>query len=174
MAGVTVVPGPAPAVAALFGDGTHPATRLARATLLEIVRRRPGVRVLDVGTGTGVLARAALEAGAGVVVGIDCASAAVDVARAHVPGATFLVADARDYLEQHGGAFDVVVANLPDPPLVGLVPDLAAAARPGGTLIVTGVRLWQAEAVSRSLARASTAPSSVQAEGGWAAFVADC
>jgi len=68
----------------------------------------------------------------------------------------------------------VVVANLPDPPLVGLVPDLAAAARPGGTLIVTGVRLWQAEAVSRSLARAGTAPSSVQAEGGWATFVVDC
>lgn len=171
----TTLAAPAPAVAALFGDGTHPTSRLAAAALREVLRERPGARVLDVGTGTGVLAHAAALAGADEVVGIDHAPLAVAAARRLVPSARFLVADARDWLRQEaGGAFDVVVANLPDPPLVELVPDLVQAARPGGALVVTGVLLFQVEFLLAAFAAACAEIAVTRAEGGWACFVVRC
>jgi ribosomal protein L11 methyltransferase len=177
MAGIMniVLSNPAPAVAQLFGDGTHPTTRLAQAALREVLALRRGARVLDVGTGTGILARVALEAGAGEVVGIDHHAVAVQTARSLVPGASFRVADAREYLTSHaGGAFDVVVANLPDPPLASLVPELVAAARLGGVLLVTGLLLWQADAVSRALRAEGASPSTPRAEAGWSLIVSSC
>lgn len=170
--GVTVLAAPAPAVAALFGDGTHPTSRLAAAALREVLAPRWGARVLDVGTGAGVLARAALTAGAGEVIGIDREPAAVDGARALCPWASFHVGDAAEYLPAVAGAFDVVVANLPDPPLMALVPALVAATRPRGALVVTGVLLWQAEALGKALTAAGAQPSAPRAEGGWAAYLA--
>ncbi len=89
--------------------------------------------------------------------------------------AAFRVSDAGEYLAQiAGGAFDVVVANLPDPPLTSLCDLLAAAARPGGVLVVTGVLLWQAESLAASLVAAGARVISRHAEGGWAVLVCDC
>jgi ribosomal protein L11 methyltransferase len=162
------------AIAGIFGDGTHPTTRLASAALATCARDR---RVLDVGTGTGVLVRAALAAGASFAVGIDHDRRAVDTARALTPreASFFRAADAREYLEQvAGGAFDVVVANLPDPFLSSLAAPLATAARPGGTLIVTGILLWQAEPLAAALTAAGARVTSRRAEAGWALLVAAC
>ena len=175
MAGVTLIPNPSASVVQLFGDGSHPTTRLARAALAEALATRRGARVLDVGTGTGLLAREALEAGAGEVIGIDHAPQAIETARTLVRGARFHLADAADYLFQHaGGAFDVVVANLGDPPLVALIPDLAAAARLGGILLVTGLQLWQADDAARALREAGAHPGEPRAEGGWCLISAAC
>jgi ribosomal protein L11 methylase PrmA len=155
-----------------FGDGRHATTRMAAMALREILRGRAGARVLDVGTGEGFLAAAALAAGAGEVVGIDHEPALVARARRAVPRGRFVCADARVWLaEEAGGAFDVVVANLPDPPLVPLVPQLASAAR-FGALIVTGALLWQADALRLALASAGMHPSVPRAAEGWCLFTA--
>jgi ribosomal protein L11 methyltransferase len=155
-----------------FGDGGHATTRMAAMALREVLRGRRGARVLDVGTGEGFLAAAALAAGAGEVVGIDHEPILVARARRAVPRARFVCADARVWLaEEAGGAFDVVVANLPDPPLVPLVPRLASAAR-FGALIVTGALLWQADALRASLVAAGMRPDAPRAAEGWCLFTA--
>ena len=83
----------------------------------------PGVRWLDVGTGTGEVARRAAEAGAEVT-GIDIASGMVDAARSKVPTATFEVGDAQA-LPYEDASFDVVSSSF------GLIfaPDHEAVAR---------------------------------------------
>lgn len=65
-----------------FGTGTHPTTQLCLRQVERVVR--PGHRVLDVGTGSGILAIAAARAGAGYVLGVDIDPLAVDAARANV------------------------------------------------------------------------------------------
>lgn len=166
---------PQGAIGAVFGDGTHPTTRLAAAAVADVLVVRPGARVLDVGTGSGVLVRAALASGSCESVGIDHDRAAIDTARTLTDGGAFQLADARDYLTQvAGGAFDIVVANLPDPPLSALADELTAAARPGGTLIVTGMLLWQADGVAEALVAAGAHITSRRAEAGWALLVCDC
>lgn len=68
---------------AVFGDGSHPTTRLCTGAVDLLCRQRPGLAVLDVGTGTGILARIAAARGASYVVGTDIDPAAVACARAH-------------------------------------------------------------------------------------------
>jgi ribosomal protein L11 methylase PrmA len=161
--------------AMLFGDGAHPTTRMAAMALREALRQRHaarGVRVLDVGTGGGILAAMAVAGGASEVVGIDHDAAAIAGARRAVPGARFVCADAGDWLAREGGgAFDVVVANLPDPPLIRLVPALSAAAR-FGTLIVTGALLWQGDALRRELTAAGLTAGASRHAAGWCCVVA--
>jgi ribosomal protein L11 methyltransferase len=65
-----------------FGTGTHPTTQLCLRGVERLVR--PGTRVLDVGTGSGILAIAAARAGATDVLGVDVDPMAVDAARANV------------------------------------------------------------------------------------------
>ncbi len=160
------------APALLFGDGAHATTRMAAMALRETLRGARRARVLDVGTGGGILAAAAVAAGAAEVVGVDHDGAAIEAARRAVPGARFVHADAAEWLAREaGGAFDVVVANLPDPPLIRLVPALCAAAR-FGTLIVTGALLWQADALRRELAAAGFTAGAPRHAAGWCSFTA--
>ncbi len=138
-------------------DRDHATTRLALAALAERARGR----VLDVGTGDGVLARAALAAGASEVVGIDVLPVPA------VPGATMVQARIETY---DGGGFDVVVANLPEPVLLGALPRLCAMAR---TLLVTGVRIERAGALRAALAAVGGRRVEARAARGWCLFVAE-
>jgi ribosomal protein L11 methyltransferase len=67
----------------VFGDGSHPTTRLCAGAVDLLCRQRIGMAVLDVGTGSGILARIAWARGAGFVVGTDIDPAAVARAKAH-------------------------------------------------------------------------------------------
>ena len=125
-----------------FGSGSHPTTRLVLAVLEGLVR--PGCSVLDVGTGSGVLAIGAARLGASSVVGIDVDPGSPAVA--HANAASNGVADR---VEAHGqtlaqvvgaqGRFDVVMANLLAPVIVELAPDLVGAVASGGVLVVSGL-----------------------------------
>jgi ribosomal protein L11 methyltransferase len=130
-----------------FGTGHHPTTRLCLQAL-QLVDVR-GRSVLDVGTGSGVLAIAASRLGAADVVGIDDDADAVEAARANLalnPGArvTWRVGDFRR--EPLSGA-DIVLANLTGGLLVSAAGVLQQLTRAGGRLILSGVTADEAAAV---------------------------
>jgi precorrin-6B methylase 2 len=134
---ITIEPGTS------FGHGGHPTTELALHLLLEDLR--PGQSVLDVGTGSGVLAIAAAVVGAAPVVGIDIAPDAVAIAtgNARANGVAGAVTIAEVPIDQAGPLvgverFDAVVANVLAPVQRSLAAALAAAVADGGSLVVAG------------------------------------
>lgn len=135
-----------------FGSGSHPTTRLCLAGLAE--RRLDGLRVLDFGCGSGILALAACLLGAGHVVAVD-----------HDPQALVATRDNAAYNEiaperidvitpealfgpdRALASFDLVVANILANPLIELAPALCAMMAPGGEIILSGLLADQADAV---------------------------
>jgi ribosomal protein L11 methyltransferase len=124
----------------VFGDGSHPTTRLCAGAVDLLCRQRAGRAVLDVGTGTGILARVARARGASFVAGTDIDAASLATARRNAAlDATALPIHFGDAAPDAWGArFDLVVANILADPLMGLAPRLADALVPGGTLLVSG------------------------------------
>jgi ribosomal protein L11 methyltransferase len=112
-----------------FGSGEHATTRLALELLLRALR--PGDAVFDVGTGSGILALAALRCAAGSALGIDLDAAACANARENAQrnGLPLRLALATPAALRPGRRFDVVVANLLASELTPWLAALAAAAR---------------------------------------------
>lgn len=124
----------------MFGDGRHPTTQLCAEVLDLLCRRQPAASVLDVGTGTGVLARIARARGSPRVVATDIDPQALQCARAHMaldhhPLDIPLSTDGPECL---GERFDRVVANILEEPLRMLAPALHAALVPGGVALLSG------------------------------------
>ena len=123
---------------AAFGTGSHPTTRLCLKWLEENVR--PGGRqsILDYGTGSGILAIAAMKLGAAEAYGVDIDPDAVEAARFNAKQNDVNVhfADGESAL---GVVADVLVANILANPLHVLAPLLAAHTKPGGSLVLAGI-----------------------------------
>lgn len=119
-----------------FGMGDHPTT----VQCLRAVRRlvTPGMDVLDVGCGSGVLAVLAAMQGARAV-GVDIAPASVPVTRHNSALNGVDVEVSTTPLEDVAGDYDVVLANILAPVLVGLAADLVRVVRPGGALVISGI-----------------------------------
>jgi ribosomal protein L11 methyltransferase len=148
-----------------FGSGHHPSTLQC---LREVVRRAgPEVSMLDVGTGSGILAVAASVLGAGPVVAVDADPDAAVVGGANARANGALVGMVGGTVAAIRGAFDLVVANLggAEAP-ISLAPRLVALRRPGGTLVLAGLLEEQASVVSAAYARAGRATMAV--DDGWA------
>ena len=122
-----------------FGTGHHATTRMALAALgrLQLHDRR----VLDVGSGSGVLALAANRLGAAEVLGIDIDASTVPVAEANARANHAQVRFAAIGFEPHAlpGPFDVVVANLYAELHQRFTPGYRAVLVPGGDLLITGI-----------------------------------
>lgn len=121
-----------------FGTGHHETTTGCLAALQEL--DLAGRSVLDVGTGSGILAIAAARVGAGRVVGVDTDPLAVTAARANAE-VNGVDVDVREGSAEAAAPerFDVLVANLDTDTLARLAPALAARLAPGGALIASGV-----------------------------------
>jgi ribosomal protein L11 methyltransferase len=120
-----------------FGTGLHPTTQQC----LEALSTLPleGRSVLDVGTGSGILAIAAAKRGASPVVAVDTDALAVDAARENAVGNGVAIPVGEGSAADVPGRFDVVVANIVSPVLQRIAPHLAARLTSGGTLLVAGV-----------------------------------
>lgn len=119
------------------GTGEHPCTQLALMALERCIT--PGCRVVDVGTGSGILAIAALRLGAEVAAGIDTDAAALGAAAENFRLNDFtptLVAGSADCLAS--GCSDVTVANLSGTVLLSIMDELTRITRAIGCLILTG------------------------------------
>jgi ribosomal protein L11 methyltransferase len=151
-----------------FGTGDHPTTSMCLAELDSLLRRRPGAAVLDVGTGSGILAIAARKLGAGRVVGTDIDPVALEAAREN---ATRNRADGLSLvdlpLERVEGSFDIVVANLFANILGQLAPRLCARLAPDGVLLLTGLLLPQATEVLAAFEREGARPRERRVCGEW-------
>jgi ribosomal protein L11 methyltransferase len=120
-----------------FGMGDHPTTRLTLVAARRWVQH--GTRVLDVGCGSGVLAVGAMVFGAGAAVGIDIAPAAVPITRQNATANGVQVQVSTTPLEEVGGQYDLVLANILAPALIALAPHLRRVLAPGGTLVISGI-----------------------------------
>ncbi len=134
-----------------FGTGLHPSTRLALSFIDDLYgqpeNKSVPFSVLDVGTGTGILAMACALLGARRVLAIDNDPDAVAAARANVAanGLATIVEVSGEDLAAVPGTFDLVTANIVHDALVGLASHLAGHLRPGATLICAGILAGEQE-----------------------------
>ena len=133
-----------------FGTGTHETTKLAAGLIVEwmtIKARDGGARVLDVGTGTGVLALITERMGAFAAIGLDIDPEARRTARENLElnKSQSTKIDDRDISDiardcrARGEFFDLTIANIIDGVLLVLADDLAATLKPGGTMVLSGI-----------------------------------
>jgi ribosomal protein L11 methyltransferase len=129
-----------------FGTGDHPTTSLCLAAVDDFMAKHPGASVLDVGTGTGVLAFAAKKLGAGRCVGVDNDPVAVELAQecAQENGLEGIELSTKG-VDAYPGTFDLVLANILANTLVQLSPLIAP--KVGKRLVLAGVLVPQASQV---------------------------
>jgi len=127
-----------------FGTGLHPTTRMCLEQIEQ--RMRPDMRVLDVGTGSGILALAAAKLGAANVHCIDNSSVAVESAVAnaemnHMSDRMNVVLGVLDETEAThlSGQYDLVLANIIARVIGSIASNLALALAPDGILITSGI-----------------------------------
>lgn len=157
-----------------FGTGTHPTTQMC---LREIEAHLvAGDHVLDVGTGSGILAIAAARLGAGRVVAIDVNPHACRVARANVGHNGFdrvvpVAAGTPNILGRVAG-FDLVLANLDSAgEAKSWLPALSRLCRTGGKIVLSGFQAPGEAAVLAALGGANLHRLDRRDQGGWITFL---
>ncbi len=154
-----------------FGTGLHATTRLCLRALEANVK--PGIKVADVGTGSGILAVGAALLGAAQVEAVDNDPLAVRVAQENVD-----VNGVQDRVHCYEadtpppGTFAIVVANILADVILGMASSLVAAIEPGGLLIASGIIERSADDVQKGLTAAGLTVEEVTTEGEWVAILA--
>ena len=135
-----------------FGTGHHATTRMCLAALQSV--DLPGKFVLDVGTGSGLLAIAATKLGAARAVGTDDDADAIAAARENLDfnGVTNVELVVSDLMKDPLPLADIVLANLTGALLIRAASLLVKAVRPGGVLILSGILATEGDEVRRAFA----------------------
>ena len=154
-----------------FGTGHHETTRLALMGLEKCILG--GERVLDVGTGSGILIIAAMKLGAASAFGVDTDPPAVDNTQNNLQlnGIVDGVTVKEGSLSLVSGVFDVVVANMISSILVPMLPQIAAHTKPGGKVVLGGILDREREAFCEAIVDAGFVIGQMLEEGEWVCAV---
>jgi ribosomal protein L11 methyltransferase len=156
-----------------FGTGLHPTTQMCLVALEELMR--PEAAVLDLGTGSGILAIAAAKLGAGHVLAVDRDPVAVKTARENVVtnAVQGVVSVMEGSLRDVSRNYDLVVVNILAKVIVEMMREgLATRLRPGGRLITAGIIADQASEVVAVLERGGLTAIERQQREDWVCLVA--
>lgn len=156
-----------------FGTGSHETTRLC----LELMERYllPGTKVLDIGTGSGILAVAAARLGAGQVLAVDNDPDALDNCRENIQlnhveaNVTAVEGTLVNVVERD---FDLAIANINRPVLMEMLLELPAFLKPDGRLILSGLLIPEMTELRKTAHAAGFRVLEEIEKGEWAAFAA--
>ncbi|MBN1564959.1 MAG: 50S ribosomal protein L11 methyltransferase [Anaerolineae bacterium] len=160
-----------------FGSGTHPTTQLCLIAIEDMLADWPGINVLDLGCGSGILGIAALKLGAAHVLGVDIDDLAI---KATTQNATYNEVQDR-ITTQEGGLeavkaqqaasgqqFDLLLCNILAKVIIQLCADgLGETVRPGGKAIFSGIIDTQADEVEVALRAAGLEPTRRRLQKDW-------
>ena len=162
----------------IFGTGSHATTRLCLQALEKLVH--PGMKVLDLGCGSGILSIAALLLGADSAFACDIDEKAVDVAyenaalngvgrEKYTVRAGDVTSDQR-LRKEMGGSWDIVVANIVSDVIIALAPTVGELLAENGVFICSGIIDDRAEEVKGKLEEAGFAILESRSSEGWFSF----
>jgi ribosomal protein L11 methyltransferase len=156
-----------------FGTGLHPTTAMCLDALEEIVQTAQPNGLLDVGTGSGVLALAALILGVARAMAIDVDATALDVAadNARVNGLDARLQLARGGPEIVTGTWPLVLANILAAPLIEIAPILVRRVGHHGQLVLSGIADSVASEVAQAYVHHGMHRVDMKSRGGWTALV---
>ena len=155
-----------------FGTGTHETTSLCLETLDALVQG--GERVLDIGTGSGILAIAALKLGAAEAEGVDidpmCVRTATENAERNGVRERFKVL-VGDLSDQASGVYDLITANIVAAAILSLAPHVPALMKPDARFIASGIIDTRKDEVLTGLRAAGLEPVEIKEKRGWVCVI---
>jgi ribosomal protein L11 methyltransferase len=161
-----------------FGNGAHPTTALTLAALDESIH--PGFRVLDLGTGSGILSIAAALNGAGSVLALDINAASAAIAEGNIrrnsaeqiaAARQGSLAEALEVCAESGG-FDLVLVNILTPVIISFLEDgLVDVLKPGAVLVTSGIESGEVPMMKQTLRNAGLTCHAEKEKDGWAALI---
>lgn len=162
-----------------FGTGGHATTRLCLTALEKTVL--PGMKVLDLGCGSGILSIAALLLGAETAFACDIDEKAVDIAYENAAlnqvGRDRYTVRAGDVLtdralrQEMGEGYDIVAANIVSDVIIALIPAVRRLMKPGGRFLASGIIDSRAEEVRGALEAGGFTVEEANASEGWFSFL---
>jgi len=157
-----------------FGTGTHETTALCLVALDELVQG--GERLLDIGTGSGILAIAALLLGAAKAEGVDidpmCVRTAGENAALNGVSDRFIV-EIGDLSDKASGQYDLITANIVANAIKQLAPQIPALLAPNGTFIASGIIDEREDEVAQAIRAAGLAVHEIRRDNGWVCILAN-
>ena len=156
-----------------FGTGTHETTALCLRALDELVAG--GERMLDIGTGSGILAIAALLLGAAEADGVDidpmCVRTAGENAERNGVADRFHVR-VGNLSDQARGTYQIITANIVANAIIALAPSVPALLDAGGVFLASGIIDEREEEVASAIAAAGLAVREIRRDNGWVCILA--
>lgn len=160
-----------------FGTGTHESTSLTLGLMEESIDQGKAQKVLDVGTGSGILAIAAIKLGAKEVLAIDIDEDSVQAAKENIslniPNPESIKVALGDLTKGVDYKADIIVANLLSDLVIRFAPDAAKHLAPGGIFISSGILIEKQSEVVKAIEKAGFRISKISEAGDWCAILAE-